>query len=78
MASVVPHMTNVVDIETARINRERRKLERKFNPSLADDVFSTFVIVGVIIGTAWLFTLLSGPSDFKAEFNAWLAQQEWK
>ncbi len=71
----------VIDLNAARArraDRERRALERKHNPTFTDDAFSTFVIVGVIIGTAWLFTLLSGPSDFKAEFNAWLAQQEWK
>jgi hypothetical protein len=64
-------MTNVVDIEA---ERERRKLERYFNPSPARHAFDTALAIAVVIGAFWVGTWLLGPSEFKA----WLAQQEWK
>lgn len=66
-------MTNVVNIDT---ERERRRLERQFNPSPARDLFEV-AAAGVVLFMAlsWSAWLL-GPSEFKA----WLSEQtqEWK
>ena len=68
----------VIDINTARAERERRKLAKQFNPTPAQEL-SEAVIIGVIaFGCLAMSIWILGPSDFKAEFNAWLAQQEWK
>lgn len=66
-------MSNVVDINA---ERERRKLERQFNPSPARDIAEVLAAgVVLMLALSWGAWLL-GPSDFKA----WMSEQtqEWK
>jgi hypothetical protein len=68
----------VIDMNAARAERERRKLERKFNPTPAQELGEAVVVCAIAVGCLMVSFWILGPSDFKAEFNAWLAQQEGK
>lgn len=66
----------VIDINTARARRDRKKTEPLFDPSPARDAMETgfayVVLLCALSGAIWLL----GPSDFKAAFNSMLSQQE--
>lgn len=64
-------MSNVIDMRT---ERERRKLERQFNPTPLRDTFEVAVALVAVLGALYIgigFWLL-GPSEFKAIIAEWM------
>jgi hypothetical protein len=53
----------VIDFEQRRIDREREKLERMANPSLASDLVRAAIAYAMILGATWVivYVVLATP-----------------
>lgn len=62
-------MSNVIDMRT---ERERRRLERQFNPSPLRDTFEVAAAFMAVLGALYIGSWLLGPSEFKAIIAEWM------